>query len=273
VLDTPISETAVMGLAVGGAMGGLRPVVELMYLDFLGVCFDQLLNQAAKLHFMTGGKATLPLTVRTQFGAGRSSGSQHSQSLEVLLAHIPGLTVVMPSTPWETYGLLRTAIRDPNPVVFIENRLLYGKKGPRPSEDLRIPLGKARIVRAGEHVTLVSYSRMVHECMTAAEAVAAEGIDVEVIDLRTIAPLDRETVVASVKKTSRLVVAHEAVADFGVGAEVVASVAHDAFWYLDAPLRRVGARTMPAPYAPSLEKLWLPDHERIIEALRETAAA
>jgi 2-oxoisovalerate dehydrogenase E1 component len=270
VLDTPISETAVMGLAVGGAMGGLRPVVELMYLDFLGVCFDQLLNQAAKLHFMTGGRATLPLTVRTQFGAGRSSGSQHSQSLEVLLAHIPGLTVVMPSTPWETYGLLRTAIRDPNPVIFIENRLLYGKKGPRPDEDLRVPLGKARVARRGSHVTLVSYSRMVHDCLAAAETLAQEGIEVEVIDLRTIAPLDRETVVASVEKTSRLVVAHEAVADFGVGAEVVATVAHDAFWYLDAPLRRVGARAMPAPYAPSLERLWLPDQERITEAVRET---
>ena len=273
VMDTPISETAIMGLAVGGAMGGLRPIVELMYLDFLGVCFDQLLNQAAKLHFMTGGKATLPLTVRTQFGAGRSSGSQHSQSLEVLLAHIPGLSVVMPSTPWETYGLLRTAIGDPNPVVFIENRLLYGKKGPKPPEDLRIPLGKARIVRPGTHVTLVSYSRMINDCVAAAETLAAEGIDVEVIDLRTIMPLDRETVVESVKKTTRLVVAHEAVRDFGVGAEIASTVAHDAFWYLDAPLRRIGAEPTPAPYAPSLEARWLPDSETIIAAVRETATA
>lgn len=270
VTDTPISETAVMGLAVGGAMGGLRPVVELMYLDFIGVCFDQLLNQAAKLHFMTGGKATLPLTVRTQFGAGRSSGSQHSQSLEALLAHIPGLTVVMPSTPWETYGLLRTAIQDPNPVIFIENRLLYGMKGPKPPEDLRVPLGKARVVREGTRVTLVSYSRMLHDCLAAAEDLADEGIDVEVIDLRTIAPLDRDTILTSVRKTSRLVVAHEAVRDFGVGAEIVATVADEAFWCLDAPLQRIGVAATPAPYAPNLEKIWLPDRERITEVVRRT---
>ncbi len=186
--DTPISETAIIGLGVGAAMAGMRPVVEMMYLDFLGVCFDQLLNQAAKLPFMTGGAAEMALTVRTQFGAGRSSGSQHSQSLEVLLAHIPGLSVVMPSTPADTYGLLRAAIQDPNPVVFIENRLLYGMKGPQPPPDHILPIGKSAVVRPGTDVTVVSVSRMVHEAIAAAERLGDEGISVEVIDLRTVAP-------------------------------------------------------------------------------------
>ena len=182
-----------MGLGVGAAMAGMRPVVELMYLDFVGVCLDQLLNQAAKMPFMTGGAAEMALTVRTQFGAGRSSGSQHSQSLEALLAHIPGLSVVMPSTPADTYGLLRAAIQDPNPVVFIENRLLYGMKGPQPPDDHVVPIGKAAVVRAGNDVTVVSVSRMVHEAVAAAERVADDGISVEVIDLRTVAPLDTAT--------------------------------------------------------------------------------
>ncbi len=184
VRDTPISETAIVGLGVGAAMAGMRPVVELMYLDFLGVCFDQLLNQAAKLPFMTGGAAEMALTVRTQFGAGRSSGSQHSQSLEALLAHIPGLTVVMPSTPADTYGLLRASIQDPNPVVFIENRLLYGMKGPQPPPDYVLPIGKSAVVRPGTDVTVVSVSRMVHEALAAADDGGGEGISVEVIDLQ-----------------------------------------------------------------------------------------
>ena len=203
LLDTPISETAVMGLAVGGAMAGMTPVVELMYLDFLGVCFDQILNQAAKLRFMTGGKARMGLVIRTQFGGGRSSGSQHSQSLEALLAHVPGLTVVMPSTPADTYGLLRSAILDPNPVVFIENRQMYGMKGPKPPADYLIPLGKAKVVREGTDVTVVSVSRMVHEALAAAETLATRGISAEVIDLRTVAPLDKETILASLAKTNR----------------------------------------------------------------------
>lgn len=197
VRDTPISESAIIGTAVGAAMAGMRPVVEIMYMDFIGVALDMLLNQAAKLRFMTGGRASLPLVVRTQFGAGRSSGSQHSQSLEALLAHIPGLTVVMPSNPADTYGLLRAAIQDPNPVVFVENRLQYGFKGPRPVDGHLLPLGKAKVVREGTDVTLVSWSRMVQDCLAAAESLAAEGVSVEVVDLRTIAPLDRETVLAS----------------------------------------------------------------------------
>jgi 2-oxoisovalerate dehydrogenase E1 component len=271
VLDTPISEAAVMGLAVGSAMAGLRPVVELMYLDFIGVCLDQILNQAAKLRFMTGGKARLGLTIRTQFAAGRSSGSQHSQSLEAILAHIPGLTVVMPSTPWETYGLLRSAIQDPNPVIFIENRLLYGRKGIRPSRDLIIPLGKARIARPGTHITVVTYSAILNTVMNVAEELANEGIDVEVIDLRTIQPLDKETILQSLSKTNRLVVVHEAVRDFGVGAEVVALCAEQGFWHLDAPLRRVAAQFSPAPYSPGLERCWLPSAREIEETIRTTA--
>ena len=271
VRDMPISETAIVGTAVGAAMAGMRPVVEIMYMDFIGVCFDQLLNQAAKLRFMTGGRAGLPLVVRTQFGAGKSSGSQHSQSLEALLAHVPGLTVVMPSTPADTYGLLRAAIRDPNPVVFVENRLQYGRKGPRPPAGHLVPIGKAKVVREGRDLTLVSYSRMLHDCLAAAEAVAAEGIDVEVIDLRTVAPLDRETVLESLAKTNRLVVAHEAVRDFGVGAELVALAANEGFWHLDAPVVRVAPPPMPAPYAPSLERLWLPGQDDIATTLRKVA--
>ena len=272
VRDTPISETAVVGVAVGAAMAGLRPVVEVMYLDFLGVCFDQLLNQAAKLGFMTGGAAQMGLTVRTQFGAGRSSGSQHSQSLEVLLAHIPGLTVVMPSTPADTYGLLRAAIEDPNPVVFIENRLLYGMKGPEPPADHLVPLGRSAVVRPGTDVTVVSVSRMVHEATAAAEELAGDGISVEVVDLRTVAPLDLAPVLESVDKTSRLLIAHEAVVPFGIGAEIAATVAREGFWTLDAPIERVGAAATPPPYAPELEQAWLPGRADIAAAIRRLVA-
>jgi 2-oxoisovalerate dehydrogenase E1 component len=273
VRDTPISESAIVGVGVGAAMAGMRPVVELMYLDFLGVCLDQLLNQAAKLPFMTGGTAQMALTVRTQFGAGRSSGSQHSQSLEALLAHIPGLTVVMPSTPADTYGLLRAAIQDPNPVVFIENRLLYGMKGPQPPADHVVPIGAAAIVRPGSDVTVVSVSRMVHDAVAAAELVAADGVSVEVIDLRTVAPLDTATILESVAKTSRLLVAHEAVVPFGIGAEIAATVARDGFWNLDAPIERIGAAATPPPYAPELERAWLPDRDAIAAAIRRVVEA
>jgi 2-oxoisovalerate dehydrogenase E1 component len=272
VRDTPISETAIMGLGVGAAMAGMRPVVELMYLDFVGVCLDQLLNQAAKLPFMTGGAAQMGLTVRTQFGAGRSSGSQHSQSLEALLAHIPGLSVVMPSTPADTYGLLRSAIQDPNPVIFIENRLLYGMKGPRPAAEHVVPIGRSRVVRAGTDVTVVSVSRMVHEALAAAESLASDGVAVEVIDLRTVAPLDMAPILESVHKTGRLLIAHVAVVPFGIGAEIAATVAREAFWDLDAPIERVGAAFTPPPYAPELERAWLPDRADIATAIRRLLA-
>lgn len=272
VRDTPISETAVMGLGVGGAMAGMKPVVELMYFDFVGVCLDQLLNQAAKMPFMTGGAAEMALTVRTQFGAGRSSGSQHSQSLEALLAHIPGLTVVMPSNPADAYGLLRAAIQDPNPVVFVENRLQYGMKGPKPPADHLVPIGRSAVVRAGTDVTLVSVSKMVVECLAAADALASEGISVEVIDLRTVAPLDLGPVLESVSRTSRLLIAHQATLPFGIGAEIAAVVAREAFWDLDAPIERIGAAATPAPYAPDLEQAWLPNRDDITDALRRLVA-
>lgn len=268
VLDTPIAETAIMGLGVGAAMAGLRPVVELMYFDFLGVCLDQLMNQAAKLRFMTGGAVSVPMVVRTQFGSGRSSGSQHSQSLEALLAHIPGLTVVMPSTPEDTYGLLRAAIEDDNPVVFIENRILYERKGTLPTSGHRVPLGKAAVIRPGTDLTIVSWSRMARVCLAAAGTLAAEGIDAEVIDLRTIVPLDRATVLDSLARTNRLLIVHEAVTEFGVGAELAALAVHEGFWSLDAPVVRVGAPTSPAPYAPALEQAWIPGERDVVEAAR-----
>jgi 2-oxoisovalerate dehydrogenase E1 component len=273
VLDTPISETAIMGLAVGSAIAGQRPVVELMYLDFLGVCLDQLLNQAAKLRFMTGGAVTLPLVVRTQFGSGRSSGSQHSQSLETLLAHIPGLTVVMPSSGDDHYGLLRTAIEDDNPVIFIENRLLYENKTPPPPAAHRVPFGQARIARPGTDLTIVSWSRMVQQSLLAADALAGDGIDAEVIDLRTIVPLDRKCILSSLSRTNRLVIAQDAVTDFGAAAEIAALAVGEGFWSLDAPVARVGAPRSPAPYAPSLEQAWLPSAASIAKAAREVVGS
>ncbi len=272
MLDTPISESAILGIGVGGAMAGLNPLVEIMYLDFIGVAFDQILNQAAKLHFMTAGRAKMGLTIRTQFGAGRSAGSQHSQSLEAILAHIPGLTVVMPSNSADAYGLLRSAMQDPNPVIFIENRMLYGRRSPAPVPGSLVPIGVARVARPGTQVTVVSYSRMVLECVEVAEQLAEEGISVEVVDLRTVAPWDRDLVLDSVQRTSRLVVVHEAVTDFGVGAEIVATVAKDGFWFLDAPIERVGARFQPAPYTPVLEREWLPGHDDIAAAIRRTVS-
>jgi 2-oxoisovalerate dehydrogenase E1 component len=268
VLDTPIAETAIMGLGVGAAMAGLRPVVELMYFDFLGVCLDQLMNQAAKLRFMTGGAVTVPMVVRTQTGSGRSSGSQHSQSLEALLAHIPGLTVVMPSTPADTYGLLRAAIEDDNPVVFVENRILYERRGPLPAPDHRVPLGKAAVTRPGRDLTIVAWSRMATVALEAADELSAEGIEAEVLDLRTIVPLDRAAVLDSLARTNRLLIAHDAVTEFGVGAELAALAVHEGFWSLDAPVVRVGAPTSPAPYAPSLERTWIPGTADIVTAAR-----
>lgn len=268
VLDTPISETAVVGLAVGASMAGMRPVVEIMYLDFIGVCLDQIMNQAAKLRYMTGGGATLPLVIRTQFGSGRSSGSQHSQSLEALLAHIPGLRVVMPSTAADAYGLLRASIDEEGPVVFIEHRLLYERESPGPFPGERIPLGKARVARVGTDATIVSWSRMVSDALKAAEVLAAEGIDVEVIDLRTISPLDKAAVLESLAKTHRLLIAHDAVQDFGVGAELAALAVNEGFWSLDAPVLRLGAAATPCPYAPSLEQNWLPSVDQIVSGVR-----
>lgn len=277
VFNTPISESAVIGLAVGSAMTGCKPVVEIMYFDFVGVAFDQIMNQAAKIHFMTGGRAPASMVIRTQFGSGKSSAAQHSQSLEALLAHIPGLTVVMPSTAEDTYGLLRSAILDPNPVVFVEHRLQYGLKGVRPEREYTIPLGQAAIRREGSDVTVVTWSRMVHVALAAAEELAGEGVDVEVVDLRTVAPLDIEAILCSVRKTNKLVIAHEAHGRGGLGAEIAAQVADAGVWHLDAPIKRVSPPFTPAPYSPALEKLWVPDVGEVIAAVRavmlDTASA
>jgi len=271
VLDTPISETAILGVGVGSAMAGMRPVVEIMYLDFVGVCLDQIMNQAAKMRFMTGGGAEVPLVIRTQFGVGRSSGSQHSQSLEALLAHIPGLKVVMPATVEDTYGLLRASILDPDPVVFIENRLLYGLKGVKPPADHVVPIGQARIARAGTDATVVAWSQMVHEALAAAEALSVEGIDVEVVDLRTVSPIDYATVHASVQKTSRLVIASQEVMSHGIGAEIAARMGRDGYWDLDGPIVRLGGPFSPVPYSPVLEGRWLPGRQEITDAVRYLA--
>jgi 2-oxoisovalerate dehydrogenase E1 component len=269
LFDTPISETAIMGLGVGAAMAGLRPVVELMYLDFVGVCLDQIMNQAAKLGFMTGGAVEIGLVVRTQYGVGRSSGSQHSQSLEALLAHVPGLVVLMPATVADMYGLLRSAIDLPAPVVLIENRLLYERKGDPPPPGWRTPIGRANVARPGTDLTIVTVSHALYTALEAADTLAAEdGISCEVIDLRTIAPLDADTVLASLARTSRLLVVSEGAGDFGVGAELAARAADAGFWSLDAPVRRVNGAPTPVPYSPPLERAWLPSAERVVAEAR-----
>jgi 2-oxoisovalerate dehydrogenase E1 component len=239
-----------------------------MYMDFLGVCFDVLLNQASKLRYMTGGAVDVPMVLRTQTGTGRGNGAQHSQSLEAILAHIPGLKVVMPSSVQDAYGLLRTAIEDPNPVVYIENRRLYNKRG---HFDGYSPIGEAAVVRPGRDVTVVAWSRLVDIAVKAAEELAGE-IDVEVIDLRSIVPLDMETIVASVERTNRVVVAHDAVLDYGAGAEIVARVVEQAFEYLDAPPERVATPPVPTPFSPALEMQIVPDVESVKNAIRMTTS-
>ncbi|MBI2880583.1 MAG: alpha-ketoacid dehydrogenase subunit beta [Candidatus Tectomicrobia bacterium] len=268
VRNTPISEQAIVGAALGAALVGMRPVAELMYIDFSTVAMDQIVNQAAKVRYMFGGKAKTALVIRTQGGAGRSSGAQHAQSLEAWFVHVPGLKVVMPSTPYDAKGLLKAAIRDEDPVIFIEHKLLYGEKGPVPEEEYVIPLGKADVKREGRDATLVATSRMVQRSLQAAEVLSKEGVEVEVVDPRTLFPLDVETLFASVRKTNRLVIVHEAVRRCGWGAEVAARVAEEAMDYLDAPIRRVAALETPVPFAPNLEDYVIPNVERIVGGVR-----
>jgi len=270
VLNTPISESAVCGVAVGAAQSGLRPVVEIMFIDFMTLALDQLVNQAAKAHFMSGGQLTVPLVLRTQGGAGQRGAAQHSQSLESWLTHIPGLKVVMPSRAADVGGLLASAIADPNPVVFIENKALYFRREEVPENRSPIPIGQASTMRSGSDVTIVALSRMVGEALAAAERLASEGIEAEVIDPRTLVPLDLETIVSSVRRTNRLVVAHEAVEHGGFGAEIAAAVQAAAFDELDAPIERVGAPFTPIPLSPPLEDAYLPDSEDIYAAARAT---
>lgn len=268
--DTPIAEQAIVGLGTGAAVSGLRPVVDLMFMDFVLVAMDQIANQAAKLKYMFGGKATLPLTITTNGGAGLSAAAQHSQSLEALLCHIPGLKVVMPSTPYDVKGLLIACIRDDNPTVFVSNKRMLGVKGEVPEELYEVPLGKGRIVREGDGVTVISYGRMVTEASKAAETLAEEGISVEIVDLRTVQPIDLDLIVESARKTNRVVVVHEAVRFGGLGAEIAAQITEHAFDYLDAPVGRVAAPFSPVPFSPALESHYVPNAARIVQGIRET---
>ncbi len=268
VRDTPIAEQAIAGLAIGAALQGLRPVAEIMYADFLPLCLDQLVNQASVLPTIWNGQVTLPFVLRTQGGAGAGAAAQHSKSLEAWVAHIPGLKVVMPSTPADAKGLLAAAIRDPNPVVFIEHKLLYNTKGPVPEGEHVTPIGPAFVRKAGRDVTLVASSRMTLEALKAAEALAADGIDAEVIDVATLRPLDAETLAASIKKTHRAVVVNEGWRFCGYGAELAATIGEVAFGWLDAPVERLGGLDRPIPYAQSLEMAAIPDAARIAEAAR-----
>ena len=270
VRDTPISESAIVGSAVGAAVCGLRPVIELMFVDFIGVSLDQLFNQAAKMKYMFGGRARLPIVMRANFGAGMGAAAQHSQSLEAWFMHVPGLKVVMPSTPYDAKGLLISAIRDDNPVVFLEHKGLYfTATGEVPDEAYTIPLGQADVKRVGEDVTVVATAKMVSQALAAAEVLAGEGISVEVVDPRTLSPLDEQTILASVKKTNRLVVVHEEVKFAGSGAEIAAMVAEKGFDDLDAPIVRVGAPFTPVPFSPPLEKAFLPKTEDILVAVKK----
>lgn len=268
VIDTPITESAIVGAATGAAVSGLRPVAELMFVDFIGVAMDQLFNQAAKMRFMFGGKAKVPMTLRMPQGAGIGAAAQHSQSLESWFMHIPGLKVVIPSTPYDAKGLLISAIRDDNPVVFLEHKLLYGVEGEVPDEEYTIELGKGEIKREGSDVTIVATSQMVYSALEAAEKLKADGIDAEVVDPRCLQPLDKDLIVASVKKTNALVVAHEAVQFGGPGAEIAAIVAEEAIDYLDAPIKRVGAPFCPVPFSPPLEQFYIPGADNIVEAVK-----
>lgn len=267
VIDAPISEMGYVGAAVGAAMTGLRPIVEIMFMDFVGVCMDPILNQAAKLRYMTAGALEIPVVFRMQTGAGKAAGAQHSQSLEAWFAHVPGLKVVLPATVADARDLMLAAVRDPNPVVFIENRRLYGSKGAIDADPL--PLGRARVARAGEQVTVVTWGQMLRTCLAAAEEGEAS---LEVIDLRSLAPLDMETVLDSVRRTGRLLIVHEAVQDFGAGAEIAARVGAEMFDQLRTPVRRIGAPAVPMPFSPDLEKALLPTPKAVSAAAEALVA-
>jgi len=262
VVDTPISEASMVGLGVGAAVTGLRPVVELMYVDFIGLAGDQVANQMAKVRYMTGGQVKVPMVLRTQGGTGRSAGAQHSQSLEAWLAHVPGLRVAMPATPADAKGLLKTAIRSDDPVVFIEHKALYALKGDVPDVECLVPFGVANVVRQGACLSIVTWSRMLHFALEAAQVLAKEGIEAEVIDLRTLNPLDMGTVLASARKTRRVMVVHEAPRTAGFGAEIASRITEEAFDVLEAPVQRIAAKDVPVP-ASHLEKLSIPSPEEI----------
>ena len=272
VKDTTITESAIVGTSVGAAAAGLRPVAELMFVDFIGVSLDQLYNQGGKMRYMFGGKAKIPMVLRAACGAGIGAAAQHSQCLEALFMHLPGLKVVMPSTPADAKGLLIQAIRDDNPVVFLEHKMLYAMEGEVPEGEYTIPFGKADIKREGTDVTVVATANMVHTALGAAEKLAGEGISLEVVDPRTLYPLDGETIFESVKKTHRLVIIHEEVKFAGSGAEIAAQVAEEAFDYLDAPILRVAAPYCPVPFSPPLEQAYIPSEQQLIDAVKKVMA-
>ena len=265
VIDSPISEAGITGIGVGAAMTGMRPVVDIMFGDFIPLTMEQMVNQAAKIHYMSGGKLKVPMVMRTTLGATRRSAAQHSQSLHALLSHIPGLKVVLPSTPYDAKGLLKTAIRDDNPVAFFEDKMLYQLKGPVPAEEYTIPFGVADIKRQGRHITIVATSSMVHIALGAAEKLEEIGISAEVIDPRTTFPLDKLTLIDSAKKTSRAIVVDEGYQRYGVTAEIASVIADGAFYYLDAQVKRMGAMDVPVPFSPVLEDLTVPTEDTVAE--------
>ncbi len=266
VIDTPISEAGFTGLAVGAAMTGMRPIVDIMFGDFITLTMDQMVNQAAKVHYMSGGKWNVPMVMRTTLGATRRSAAQHSQSLHAWFSHVPGLKVVLPSTPYDAKGLLKTAIRDQNPVVFFEDKMMYKLKGPVPAEDYTIPLGLADIKRVGNDITIVATSSMVQVALGAASLLEQGGISAEVVDPRTTWPLDEKTLIASAKKTSRVIVVDEGYARYGVTAEIASTIAEGAFYDLDAPVKRMGAMHVPIPFSPPLEDVTVPTEHSVFEA-------
>ncbi len=268
VMDSPISEAGITGIGLGAAMAGMRPVVDIMFGDFVTLIMDQLVNQAAKIHYMSGGKLRAPMVVRTTLGATRRSAAQHSQSLHAWVSHVPGLKVALPATPHDAKGLLKTAIRDENPVVFFEDKLMYQQKGPVPEEEYTLPFGVADIKRQGRDLTLVATSSMVYVALAAAELLAAAGIEAEVVDPRTTSPLDRNTLIESAKKTGRAIVIDEGYERYGVTAEIASVIAEGAFYHLDAPVKRMGARDVPVPFSPALEDLTVPTPETVAQAAR-----
>jgi len=270
VRDTPISENAIVGVGIGAAITGMRPVAEIMFGDLTALAMDQICNQAAKIRYMFGGQASVPLVVRTPFGAGVNIASHHSQSLEAWFMHTPGLLVAVPSTPYDAKGLLKTAIRGNDPVLFVEHKLLYPVKGVIPEDDYILPFGVADVKREGKDITIVATLFMVHKALAAAEQFREEGISVEVVDLRTLTPLDKQTIVKSVRKTGRLVIVSEDAKTAGVSSEIAAVVAEEALDYLDAPIRRVAEPDTPIPFSPALEKTVIPDEKSIVRAVKET---
>jgi pyruvate/2-oxoglutarate/acetoin dehydrogenase E1 component len=268
VIDSPISEAGISGIGLGAAMTGMRPVVDIMFGDFLTLVMDQVANQAAKIHYMSGGRLKAPLTIRTTLGATRRSAAQHSQSLHAWVAHVPGLKVAVPSTPYDAKGLLKSAIRDDNPVVFFEDKMMFATKGPVPEEEYTLPLGVADVKREGEDLTVVATSSMVYVALEAAELLEQDGVSVEVVDPRTLVPLDRETLVASVTKTGRALVVDEGHTSFGASAELAAVLADEAFWHLDAPVKRLAALDVPIPFSPVLEDQTVPTPERVVEVAK-----